>query len=174
MEGTVNTRIGITLLATGCTTLPNLSEICGSDAELSDTTILSAQHVEGEVDYPDHPPMGGDHNECWTSWTAHPTEVPEENWVHNMEHGGVVFLYNCPESCDDEVASLTDFVAGLPTGRAVLTPYAEMDWQFGAVAWEHRLLTGCLDLDAFQSFFDEHVGHGTEDMTGDPGTGCMP
>ncbi len=166
--------VGTAVVGTACSKLPPLSEICDGDASLADTTITGAEHVEGEVEYADTPPMGGDHNACWTTWTAHTTEVPEENWVHNLEHGGVVFLYNCPDGCEEEVTALTAFVADLPTGRGLLTPYAAMASEFAAVAWEHRLLTRCLDLDAFQTFFDEHVAQATEDVTADPAAGCTP
>lgn len=146
---------------------------CGSVCQDDTFPETTRDHVTDPIDYPDTPPTNGNHNPCWTTWGAHTEEVPDENWVHNLEHGGVVFLYDCPDGCEDDVATLTAWTATLPAGRWVLTPYSLMpDWPFAAVSWDHRLLTGCLDTDAFQTFFDEHVGRGPEDTTSEP-TSCM-
>lgn len=132
----------------------------------------SAAHVEGEVAYTSIPPMGGDHNACWTEWGVHTEEVPEENWVHNLEHGGVVFLYNCPEGCEEEVTQLAGYVTALgPT--AVLTPYSAMEVRFAAVSWGWRLLQDCLDMSTMQTFYGAHVDQGPESSTSSPSSGCM-
>lgn len=131
-----------------------------------------ADHVSGDVDYEDAPPASGDHWACWAPWGTADAEVPPEQWVHNLEHGGVVFLYNCPDGCDADVATLTDFVNALPTGRALLSSYTEMDSSFAAVAWQERLLLDCLDTDALWDFFEAHVGQAPEDVTSDPSESC--
>ncbi|MBA2321104.1 MAG: DUF3105 domain-containing protein [Deltaproteobacteria bacterium] len=65
----------------------------------------AAAHVTGDVIYEDPPPSSGDHDGCWSRWGVHVDPVPDERWVHNLEHGGVVFLYDCPEGCAEEVAT---------------------------------------------------------------------
>jgi hypothetical protein len=131
----------------------------------------SAQHVDGEVAYEYVPPAAGNHDACWATWGVHSEAVADENWVHNLEHGGVVFLHDCTD-CDDDVAALNAWVATLEPGRALSTPYPEMDWPFAAVSWGHRLLLGCLDLDAFQTFYDVNVGNAPEDVTSEPLETC--
>jgi len=144
---------------------------CGGQCELDAIPITDRTHTTDPIDYPDPPPVGGPHNPCWTPWGVHTEEVPDENWVHNLEHGGVVFLYNCPDGCDSEVSQLTTYVQSLDH-RAVLTPYAQMTWKFAAVAWEHRILMACLDLPALQQFYDEHVNRAPEQDTADPPSTC--
>jgi hypothetical protein len=164
------------VLALGACRTPTTSEpcdACGGECTEDSMEAPSRSHTEEPVDYPQSPPSGGDHSACWTTWGVHTEEVAPEHWVHNLEHGGVVFLWNCPEGCDEDVATLTTFVEGLPEGRAVMTSYPDMDVEIAAIAWEHRLLLGCLDTDALQTFFDEHVGHGPEDLTSDPAASCM-
>lgn len=132
----------------------------------------SASHVEGDVIYEDPPPTGGDHNACWADWGVHTEAVPDENWVHNMEHGGVIFLYNCPDGCDAEVAELTNYVVSLgPT--ALLTPYAEMPYRFAATSWGWRLVLDCYDRDALHTFYNQHVDQAPESSTSYPAEGCM-
>jgi hypothetical protein len=129
------------------------------------------QHFEGNINYADKPPAGGPHNPCWASYGVHDDPVPAESWVHNLEHGAVVYLYNCPDGCDDDIAALSEFVRdGRP--RALLTPYADMEHRFAVVSWGERLQTDVLDLDAFAKFYAEHQDHGLESISSGPPGGC--
>jgi hypothetical protein len=138
-------------------------------------------HVTGGVDYPDPPPTSGEHDPCWAPWGVHDDELPDERWVHNLEHGGVVLLYNCdggssagPDGCADEVAELAASVEA--RGQfGILTPYSLLPARFAAVAWGHRYVTDCFDPDALSSFWDSHVNQAPESVTADPGASCeMP
>jgi hypothetical protein len=146
---------------------------CGGDC-VTDFIPQKKQaiHRPGPIDYAENPPASGDHNECWSTWGIHAEAVDTENWVHNLEHGGLVFLYDCPEGCADEITELEAFVNSLPEGRALLTPAFGLPSPFAAISWENRLLTGCLDIPAMQAFFDEHVNHSPEDLTLDPPAKC--
>lgn len=168
-------------IALACTGKPSPS---GALLDSSDTCELcgagcvdheqpgSASHVEGEVAYDTIPPMGGDHNACWAEWGVHTEEVADENWVHNLEHGGVVFLTNCPDGCEAEEGELSAYVSALgPT--ALLTPYPAMDVRFAAVSWGWRLLQDCLDMGAMETFYLNHVDQGPESSTSGPSDGCM-
>lgn len=137
-------------------------------------SVDGAQHVEGGVDYADLPPAGGDHDPCWTGWGVHAVDPGDEHWVHNLEHGGVVFLYRCPDGCPDEVVALEALVADLPPGTAILTPYEALPTAFAAVAWGHRLLTDCFDDRAMRGFYDLYVDQAPESVQSPPPGGCAP
>lgn len=145
---------------------------CGGDCLQDALSNDGQKHLDGDLDYDDSPPASGDHNACWAQWGVYTTQVDPENWVHNLEHGGLVALYNCPEGCAEDQALLEEWAGTLPVGRIILTPYADMDWNFGIVAWQHRLLTNCLDLDAMQAFFDDHVGQAPENLIDPPTASC--
>ena len=147
-------------------------DACGGDCLYEKVTLGESRHVEGGVDYEDRPPTGGNHDPCWAAWGEHVEELADEYWVHNMEHGGVVLLYNCPEGCETERASLTQFVEAR-WGTTILSPYAGMDESFAIVAWRHRLGTDCLDMDAFAAFYDTHVDQAPESTQSMPPAGCM-
>jgi hypothetical protein len=132
--------------------------------------VTSAFHRTGPIDYPDLPPAGGDHDACWTTFGVHASEVPDERWVHNLEHGAVVFLHNCSDGCADERRELEAMVEGRPF--ALVLPYAQLPTRFGVVAWEHRLLSDCLDADAFAAFYTDHVNQAPESTTSAPPSGC--
>lgn len=146
---------------------------CDGDCATTSTPNESRSHVSGDVVYADEPPSSGNHNPCWAAWGVHAESVAAENWVHNLEHGGVVFLWDCPDGCDAEVAELQTYVESLPEGRALMTPYEPAVSRFTVVAWEHKLELGCLDLDAIAAFYEAHVGQGPEDTMSDPAAECM-
>jgi hypothetical protein len=114
--------------------------------------------------------VGGDHNECWYRWGQFEDEVPDERWVHNLEHGGVVFLYDCSSGCPDELADLQALAKRNP--RTILTPYAALPTRFGVVAWGRRLLSDCLDVTAFQAFYDARFDKAPESIGSGPPTSC--
>lgn len=132
--------------------------------------MTSRTHVLTPVEYPDPPPVGGDHDQCWATWGVHSDVVPARNWVHNLEHGGVVFLYNCPDGCDADLETFTALARA--NSRTLLTSYAELPKKFAVVAWGYRLLSDCVDMSAFQMFYDVHFNHGPEAVSSDPPAGC--
>ena len=129
-------------------------------------------HVDETIDYASKPPTGGDHHRCWADFGVHTEVVPDERWVHNLEHGAVVFLHNSPDGCDAQIEALAGLAEELDA-FVLMSPYPEMDWQFAVVAWEHRMLMNCLDLDAYRAFYTEHVDNGPESATSDPSAACM-
>jgi hypothetical protein len=147
------------------------SSVCTACVGCEETLqIGSALHVTGKVAYDDPPPAGGPHNSCWGSWGVQQTELPPERWVHNLEHGGVVFLYRCEEPCDADVATLAGLVKAHP--RTILTSYAQLPTRFAVVAWGHRLLSDCLDQAAFEAFYAEHVDRAPESISDGPPAAC--
>lgn len=145
--------------------------ICTRSAECEQRIpIDSAQHVQGPIAYPDPPPAGGDHDPCWGSWGVHDTPLAAPHWVHNLEHGGVVLLYHCPDGCEAEVSMLAAFVSGHP--RTLLTEYPDMEARFAVVAWGYRLAMHQLDLDAIADFYAAHFDRAPESIDADPPSGC--
>lgn len=153
-----------------------LATVCASCAEeercQEALTVSNADHVLGPVDYPDIPPVGGSHHPCWADYRVYDSTdaLPAERWVHNLEHGGVVFLYHCPEACPEEVTDLTALQETLP--RTILTPYTAMEPGFAVVSWEHRLTSTCLDVEAFRAFYNAHFDRAPESISGGEPSAC--
>ncbi len=141
---------------------------CGGCEETR--TGLSAQHLPEPINYSDNPPVGGDHASCWAKFGVHTSAVPEARWVHNLEHGAVVFLYNCPDGCAAEVAELEALAKERPF--ALVTPNTRLTTRFAVVAWGVRLLSECLDRDAFARFYEQHFNQAGESTTAAPPGGC--
>ena len=145
---------------------------CGGACDYESLNYASRNHIQTDLLYAGTP-AGGSHHLCWAPWGISTTPVGDEHWVHNLEHGGVTFLYRCTTDCSSEVAQLTDYVSTLPVGTAVMSPEPMLNHRFTIVAWGFRLETDCLDLAAFEAFYVEHQGHGPEATTMPPPPQCL-
>jgi hypothetical protein len=143
---------------------------CGGCEEM--LPVTSMLHQSGRIDYPDTPPASGNHNgRCWSDWGVQDEEVPPERWVHNLEHGGVVFLHRCAEEpCDSELGTLRELVSG--KRLTLLTSYTQLPTRFAVIAWGVRLLSDCLDRDVFEAFYNTHVDHAPESIDAPPSDIC--
>src|SRR4051812_41241578 len=56
-------------------------------------TDLARNHVDTPVEYPQSPPVGGNHNPVWQNCEYYDTAVPNERAVHSLEHGAVWITY---------------------------------------------------------------------------------
>jgi len=138
----------------------------------------SAQHVAvcSIITYPMNPPVYGDHYPVWAAYKSYAFPVPLGFLVHNLEHGAVELLYNCPQGCTEEVALAQTFLDALPMDprctpevehQTILSPDPTLPSRWAAVAWGHSLTADCFDSSAFQSFYDANIGHGPEDICAD-------
>jgi hypothetical protein len=89
--------------------------------------------------YNSSPPSSGPHVGLLANWGVHDEPIPPELFVHNLEDGGIVITYDCPDGCDDFSGGLADLVGDVG-GRVVLTPYSGIEhegvsYRGAAVAW---------------------------------------
>jgi hypothetical protein len=145
---------------------------CGGACDYESLNYASRSHIQTDLLYAGTP-AGGSHHLCWAPWGISTAPVGDEHWVHNLEHGGVAFLYRCTTDCSAEVAQLTDYVSTLPVGTAVMSPEPMLNHRFTVVAWGYRLETDCLDLAAFEAFYIDHQGNGPEATTMPPPPQCL-
>lgn len=131
-----------------------------------------ANHVPDgtPVAYQANPPASGDHAEVWqTPWGPYDMPVPRERWVHNLEHGGIVLLYNCPTGCQDVVDELTAIVNGrrpdqYNAKRFILAPDTQMPRKVAAVAWLWRWQGDAVDTAAINCFIDARYDRAPESI----------
>ncbi|HKA92091.1 MAG TPA: DUF3105 domain-containing protein [Haliangiales bacterium] len=123
-----------------------------------------------------NPPATGTHYFFWAKWgRTYPTPVPRGYWLHNAEHGGMVFLYNCPRGCADQVAALEAVEASMPVDprctppilRRTLVapdPLLPADVTIAAVAWGYAYTASCVDPDTLREFALAHYGMNYENI----------
>lgn len=118
----------------------------------------------GELRFDANPPHSGAHYPETEFWGIHSTAVARGTWVHNLEHGGIVLLYNCSD-CDAEVAMLRDVMMERPELRVMLTEDPELtESRFAAVAWTWSYPFDDIDETSLLCFLDQHEGHAPEDI----------
>lgn len=116
------------------------------------------------VTYASIPPSSGTHYPDWTAYKTYPTPVPWGFLVHDLEHGAIVIVYNCPDGCPTEVAQAQALIDGLPPDanchgarmKIVLAPDPTLDVRWAAAAWTWTLRAACFDEAAFGAFVADH------------------
>ena len=103
---------------------------------------LPVGHTDADVDYPQSPPVGGEHAPVWLDCGVYDDPVHDENAVHDLEHGAVWISYDPDLAADDDVATLAD---ELPQ-NGIMAPYPGLDAPVVVTVWGEQLaLTGADD-----------------------------
>lgn len=98
--------------------------------------IVTQQHSELPVDYPQTPPAGGTHYPVWQNCGVYQQPVRNELAVHSLEHGAVWITYD-PNLATGEV----DILRGLTqrSSHRLLSPYPGLPSAIVASAWGYQL-----------------------------------
>jgi hypothetical protein len=140
-------------------------------------TVLASPHVSSPaslatVIYSSNPPSSGPHCSSTASY-AQMSPIDRCNWLHNLEHGAVVLLYNCAVACPELVAQLQQVAASAKrdplcgTRRILITADPMLDTRVAAAAWGFTWKSDCFNEAAGASlvgFIDAHIGHAPEDF----------
>jgi len=123
------------------------------------------------IAYRHNPPASGPHYPVWLRYEAYTIPMARGYWVHNLEHGGIVFLHrrDAPASV---VTDLTNAYRSLPAdpkcgdARALLTPDADMPRPVAVVAANWALEADGVDADAIRAFALAHRDQAPESICG--------
>jgi hypothetical protein len=138
----------------------------GSGIEGVETFTNTANHVEGDVEYPQTPPAGGDHNVAWLNCGVYTEPVPNVNAVHSLEHGAVWVTYDPAQVSEEEIAQLED---ALPSTYTVLSPYNDMDSPIALSAWNAQLKLDSADDERIEEFI---TAYWNSTNAPEPGAAC--
>lgn len=128
-----------------------------------------------------NPPSSGSHYPVWAAFQEFGTPVPRGYYVHDLEHGAVVLLYNCASleggadggACGAIREGLRAAVASLPDDRrcgagvrvrAVITPDPLSSDPVAAAAWGFTWRGKCVDQASLDAFVAAHYAHSPEDV----------
>jgi hypothetical protein len=166
---------GATQLALGPAPASTLTGENSDPASVVGRKITDEGHNHAAQDAPltfqSRPPSSGTHYPTWVqTYGLLDPAPPTGNWVHNLEHGAVVILYNCPEGCPEIVKQLGELYPTLPLGpnargaraRVLIVPYTEMDAKVAAVSWGWLLEQPELNTDELRKFVEQHMDRGPE------------
>ena len=91
----------------------------------------------------------------WASWDIKPEPLPPELFIHNMEHGGIILHYNCPDGCPDEFDRMSEIVS--LTDETILMPNPEMESRFALTAWNWLMTMEVYDDSLAREFVKSHL-----------------
>ena len=128
---------------------------------------LEATHVQQlpeDYEYNSVPATSGLHNPQTAIWNLYDQPVPQINYVHNMEHGGLVIQYGS-EVPQAEVAKIADWYQQDTRGLVIAPLSEEMQEEDPALAdkivvtsWTHMMRCTTFDESAFDDFSDDYRG----------------
>jgi hypothetical protein len=126
--------------------------------------IDSAEHVDPGSDpgpYASNPPAGGKHYaEDWEAGfydeSSPETNVayPQGYLVHNLEHGYVIFWYNCAATSDCAVLKqqIRTVMGEFSNVKLIAFPWSDMDYPLAMASWGRLLRFDAINLDVMRAF----------------------
>jgi hypothetical protein len=124
------------------------------------------------IHYVNQPPVSGPHYPSPKPWGVSTEPIVPGYYVHNLEHGGIAVLYDCPTGCPDIVTQLNNAFTTFPRDKfgevkLLVTPYSGLPngANVAALAWDiQKFYQGDFSIDKLRVFYDAHVDQGPEDI----------
>jgi len=121
------------------------------------------------ITYHHNPPASGPHYPVWLRYEEYATAQARGYWVHNLEHGGIVFLYR-PDAPAAAVNALRNTFRTLPNDpqcghpRALMTPDPLMPRPVAVAAADWLLEGETLAGQAILDFVSQHRNRAPENI----------
>jgi hypothetical protein len=115
------------------------------------------------IEWMNEPPHSGPHYPTWSSAGEKDEPVERGFWVHNLEHGWIVLLYNCPDGCEAELDLLREVLDARPDHDILLTPDPLLGGsRFAAISWTWVHAFEDPVVEELLCFVDQHYNHSPE------------
>jgi hypothetical protein len=115
-----------------------------------------------------YPPVFGNHYPIWRPPGVYDSPIPEGYFIHDLEHGATVILYNCPSGCPDMVNQFRGLLTSLPRDpqfnevKLVVSPNNKIEHQIALLAWDYEEDLDSYDEAAIRAFYQAHLDKGPE------------
>ncbi|MFZ2522776.1 MAG: DUF3105 domain-containing protein [Minisyncoccia bacterium] len=127
-------------------------------------TILGQEHISigaSHAPYNSNPPTSGPHYVQPAEWGVYQDELPDEQLIHNLEHGGIWISY---KGIDDETKSKIEaLVKSYPVGL-VITPRLANDSPITLASWGRLLKLDDFDEEKIKEFLKNNVNKSPEPL----------
>lgn len=97
--------------------------------------IQGANHIaEGAAheEYNSNPPTSGSHYAQAAAWGFYDEQLPDEQLIHSLEHGGIWISY---KDVDDQVKERLELIARRNSGSVIVTLRPENDTKISLASW---------------------------------------
>jgi len=120
------------------------------------------------VTYAHNPPASGTHYPTWARPGVYVEPVPVGKWVHSLEHGYIVILYDCAEPCPELTEQLRQFYETAPKSerfryqKLVVTPASGLAHRLTILAWDRIDELDDFDGERLLAFYQAFHDRGPE------------
>jgi hypothetical protein len=130
--------------------------------------VTSRSHVTGRVNYPQTPPVGGDHNAAWQNCGFYSQPIEPEFAVHSLEHGAV-WITHRPDLPRQQIDELRDLAR--EEAYVLVSPWRDgsLPAPVVASAWGVQLKLESATDPELDAFVDDYAGRGNAP---EPGASC--
>ncbi|KHJ85596.1 hypothetical protein OESDEN_14673 [Oesophagostomum dentatum] len=144
---------------------PIINDLKGRNASFDPKKdVVYHKCMSEKIEYYDSPPLRGDHRPNWARYGEY-LYVPEQRWLHNLEHGSIILLYH-PCADRDELEKLRHIVTNC-LYRHIITPYKKLkhDRPLALVSWGIMMGMSSVNDTAVVDFIKEHARSAPEDIS---------
>jgi len=120
-------------------------------------------HTNDPVVYESTPPTTGDHSQSAAPCGVHGTQIPDELFVHSLEHGAVGILYD-PQQVEVETIRDIEAKVGEFDDRTISAPYSGTETPISVTSWTKLMRLDEYDEDTVDEYIDAFRGKGPENL----------
>jgi hypothetical protein len=110
--------------------------------------------------YNSNPPTSGPHYEQDASWGVYQTELPDEQLIHNLEHGGIWISYN---GIDDKTKTDLEKIAQSDP-KIIVEPRSQDDAPIVLASWGRLQKLQVYDEKTILDFIKGNIGKAPEPL----------
>ena len=100
------------------------------------------------------PPVSGSHNPVPAECGLHTEKIPDENFVHSLEHGAVGVLFDPQAVNPQDIRAIEDIVSSYDDDT-LSAPYPGMEDPIVVASWSRKMPLDELEGDAIREYIDE-------------------
>ena len=91
-------------------------------------------------------------------WGVHDDVLQPEEYIHNLEHGGIGIFYDCPDGCGPLLQELSELVEEAVNngGKVLLAPHTGTGATISLAAWTFLDQFEAFDEDRIRDFVNTH------------------
>jgi hypothetical protein len=135
--------------------------IAGHDIASFSTDNGGQQTHQGPYNYdPEttgtNPPVSGRHDPTPAECGLHAEKIPDENFVHTLEHGAVAVLYQ-PDLDIADIKRIEEIVSGFDD-KTLSAPYEGLETPVVVASWANKMPLDSVDADAIEEYIDTFRG----------------
>ena len=172
----------ILVVVAGCASQKSKPPPDPCNGVVTEVPTVASPHVDiGTMPtWTSNPPTSGPHYPVWAAYDQDYKDLARGYYLHDLEHGAIVYAYRCDAGCPDVEAQLDAVVKALPTDSTCASPVKQRalvvadpllpaDSTVDAVAWGvyYSAANACADAPTLEQFYYDHAAQGPEDLCTD-------